>query len=525
LDLAVTFKKMVDSGAIERPERTITFLWGDEMNLATLWMNSHPDEKLNVVAALDMDMVGEDPSKTGGVMRIEKTPDPSAAYNYTLDVLPWEEDSYYNEETYADPDGEFVRLPDSHTLWGAGSFDGMFQEGYFLNDLYMYAAQNVIEHHDSTFQVDVCPYEGGSDHSRFLAQNIPALLTWHFTDYTYHTSVDTLAMSSAAEMENVGITTLATALMMANTKDGAIAYAEELIETVYQAAVDRFAIEKENTKHHKIYADAYDKDYAEELAQEKEVLTAWADWYKEAVGSVAKYLLDESSIGIDALTLNYQRKIDSMLFDAVAFADRTFGMTLDGGAGAGVVTSYDVKIEAGEGGTAVAAPASVVSGQNTVLTIKPEEGYEVADVIIDGKSVGAVTSYTIEKVAANVTVKVTFKKISDETDKMIAAVQGTQINASSALTTLRGKKAVKVSWKVSGDLKAADFDGFEVFRSTRRFEGFGKKAFFTTENTKYYNTKALKTGVKYFYKVRGFVIVNGDKIYTDWSTKAWRTVK
>lgn len=42
--------------------------------------------------------------------------------------------------------------------------------------------------------MDVCPYEGGSDHSRFLAQNVPALLTWHFTDYTYHSSVDTLNM-------------------------------------------------------------------------------------------------------------------------------------------------------------------------------------------------------------------------------------------------------------------------------------------------------------------------------------------
>ena len=73
----------------------------------------------------------------------------------------------------------------------------MFKEGFFLNDLYMYAAQGVINYHDSGFRVDVCPYEGGSDHSRFLAQNVPALLTWHFTDYTYHSSVDTLNMSSA----------------------------------------------------------------------------------------------------------------------------------------------------------------------------------------------------------------------------------------------------------------------------------------------------------------------------------------
>ena len=163
-------------------------------------------------------MTGEDPDKTGGVMRIEKTPDPSAIYNYTLDTLPWEDGAAY-DENFKDSYGNFVRLPDSHTLWGAGSVSVIFAEGYFLNDLYMYASQNVIAYHDSNFQVDVCPYEGGSDHSVFLKSFIPALLTWHFTDYTYHTSVDTLNMSSAYEMENVGITSLATALMIANTTD------------------------------------------------------------------------------------------------------------------------------------------------------------------------------------------------------------------------------------------------------------------------------------------------------------------
>ena len=78
-----------------------------------------------------------------------------------------------------------------------------------------------------------------SDHSRFLAQNVPALLTWHFTDYTYHTSVDTLAMSSADEMENVGITTLAAALMMANATDQHEEVAMELAMRMLYAALER----------------------------------------------------------------------------------------------------------------------------------------------------------------------------------------------------------------------------------------------------------------------------------------------
>ena len=136
LGIATEMKKMIDDGTLERPERTLTFMWGDEMQMATCYMNSHEAEKEKIVAVLNLDMTGEDPDKTGGVMRIEKTPDPSAIYNYTLDTLPWEDGKGY-DDTFKDTSGEFVRLPDSHTLWGAGSIKGMFQEGFYLNDLYV----------------------------------------------------------------------------------------------------------------------------------------------------------------------------------------------------------------------------------------------------------------------------------------------------------------------------------------------------------------------------------------------------
>lgn len=442
LGLATALKKMVDSGAIARPQRTITFLWGDEMNLATLWLNSHPDEKTKVISALDMDMVGEDPDKTGGVMRIEKTPDPSAKYNYTLDTLPWETDSYY-DETFADPDGQFIRLPDSHTLWGAGSYEGMFQEGFFLNDLYMYAAQGVISYHDSDFRVDVCPYEGGSDHSRFLAQNVPALLTWHFTDYTYHSSVDTLNMSSAREMENVSITTMATALMIANATDGNEALALEILGTVMMAALDRFDMEQANTENHRIYTLAHGKDFAAALDNEKEVLQAWADWYKEALASPAKYLLDEpSQIYRDAqaelLNLLEQRLAlalacaDEYLQDEVTHtglvkidaAVPTFsepgniefwycqncGKLFADSQATRELTEDDVLIpfvnptaKTNEGG-------KVTFNQDmTEATITPDSGYAIKDVLLNGKSVGKVAK--LDKLASGDTIQVVFEKL------------------------------------------------------------------------------------------------------------------
>ena len=324
LGIATQMKKMVDEGAIERPERTITFMWGDEMTMANLYLSSHSEEKANIICSIDLDMTGEDPDKTGGVMRIEKTPDPSAVYNYTLDTLPWEDEAAY-DETFKDSSGEFVRLPDSHTLWGAGSVAGIFSKGYFLNDLYMYASQSVIKYHDSNFQVDVCPYEGGSDHSVFLKNQIPALLTWHFTDYTYHTSVDTLNMSSEDEMENVGITSLATTLMIANTTDDNEEIAIELLEQVRKAALERFDTEQQNTLNHQIFAKGNGGNYVEALENEKEVLNAWEDWYQEALLSIEQNLLNNTTSKYRAVRSAYALELEDRLAQAIAFAEESIG--------------------------------------------------------------------------------------------------------------------------------------------------------------------------------------------------------
>ena len=84
-----------------------------------------------------------------------------------------------------------------------------------------------------------------------------------------------------------------------------------------------------------------------------------------------------------------------------------------------------------------------------------------------------------------------------------------------------GKKAIRLTWKTDSDV---DFDGVEIFRSTKRYSGYGKKPIFTAVKDAFYNT-AIQKGTKYYYKVRGFVIIDGQKYYTDWSLKAIRTVK
>lgn len=331
VELAVTMKKLIDEGILPRPERTMTFLIGDEMSFSSLYLNAHDGaeghpnagrENLveKIVCSIDLDMTGEDPNKTGGVMRIEKCPDPSAVYNYMLDTIP--EDGDYLDEN-GGHDGEFVRTPDSHTLWGAGSISGVDIGGNYLNDLYMAAAQEaaaIMAEDGYDFQVDVCPYEGGSDHSRFLQRGVPSVLTWHFTDYVYHTTVDTLYMSSARELQSVGLTSLATGYMMAHKSEGATL---KTLELLCDAAKARFEIETNNTKRHEYWAKQESKDLAEELTQEREVLNAWADWYVEAIQSCARYLTDDFE-GYAEAEAAAIAKVEALRSAALATADETF---------------------------------------------------------------------------------------------------------------------------------------------------------------------------------------------------------
>ena len=74
-----------------------------------------------------------------------------------------------------------------------------------------------------------------------------------------------------------------------------------------------------------------------------------------------------------------------------------------------------------------------------------------------------------------------------------------------------------------------EFDGVEIFRSTKKNSGYGNKPFYANKESKskgyYINTKDVKVGTTYYYKLRGYVVIDGQKYYTDYSLKAIRTVK
>ena len=72
---------------------------------------------------------------------------------------------------------------------------------------------------------------------------------------------------------------------------------------------------------------------------------------------------------------------------------------------------YTIKATAGAGGSiSPSGNVSVREGRDRTFTITPDKGYAISNVKIDGKSIGAVKSYTFENVSRTHTIEVIFMK-------------------------------------------------------------------------------------------------------------------
>lgn len=75
--------------------------------------------------------------------------------------------------------------------------------------------------------------------------------------------------------------------------------------------------------------------------------------------------------------------------------------------------SFDITATAGEGGTITAdglaeGKVTVTEDESVTVTIAPKAGYEIADVKVDGTSVGKKTTYTFDRVDSTHTIEATF---------------------------------------------------------------------------------------------------------------------
>jgi hypothetical protein len=185
LEGARSLVEALREGKLPWPERTLVLLWGDEFRQSECWLDS---TDMKPIVGISSDMTGQS-KETGANALLERNYDPGA-----LRVLG----------------------PDFHTPWGAGqvSAEDIFPNGLAVIARCAMADVSLLE--GGSWSTAEHPFEGGSDHDKFIDRGIPAVLFWHFTDFTYHTSLDRLQFVDPEEMRRTGVALLATALAVAS---------------------------------------------------------------------------------------------------------------------------------------------------------------------------------------------------------------------------------------------------------------------------------------------------------------------
>lgn len=241
------------------PQRTITFLWGDEIVSTDRYIKDDATRAAGIKWGLSLDMVGEDVSKTGGSFLIEKMPDPSAIW---------------------------TRGKEKHTEWGGSVMKESQMFPHYFNDLLLNRCLQQAK--SNGWVVNTNPFEGGSDHTPFLQAKIPGLLMWHFTDVFYHTDGDRLDMVSAEEMKNVGISSLATAYVLSAADESTTL---TLIDEITKNATDRLEVEFALSK------EAVGK--GSKVADEQRILEVWTSYYTAALDKMTEIPVKGTTKKID----------------------------------------------------------------------------------------------------------------------------------------------------------------------------------------------------------------------------------
>ena len=206
-------------------------------------------------------------------------------------------------------------------------------------------------------------------------------------------------------------------------------------------------------------------------------------------------------------------------FDAPVTKDLTVKARWSYNGGSGSSYTYHT-IQASVNANGSISPSGKVSvreGRDQTFTITPDQGYDVADVKIDGKSIGAVRSYTFENVKGSHTIEVEIDR-----EEVIKQAKAEELTASIVLTARSvktAKKNVKVRLEMDAESAAAVRElqtlGYTVkhkfYRSEKKARQYEAKL--TKTSKVYVNTQGEK-GKRYYYKARVMVYDPSGKLVT-----------
>jgi hypothetical protein len=180
LESARLLNKLITSGRLARPRRTLRFIWGPEVEGTMAFLSKHPEIRRALRADVHMDMVGGDPFKNKSILHVTET--------------PWSLPSFVTDvgtlfaETIRD---------------GAAAYaeDGSGAEAAVLED------RNGASGTRNEFWSDRTAYAEGSDHDDYDSSTIavPSLYLRDWPDIYIHTDHDTLEQIDATKLRRVAL--------------------------------------------------------------------------------------------------------------------------------------------------------------------------------------------------------------------------------------------------------------------------------------------------------------------------------
>jgi hypothetical protein len=198
LEVLRTLHSLIESGQIQRPRRTIYFLWPNEISGTYEFIRRNPELIDRLSINVNMDMVSEGLRKNNSLFTMSETPPQLASY---LDGLA---KSILN---YVWRTNDIVYLPDSPRGRPGGQ----------------YFPKPMMEKNGSTdaFRFYIHEATGGSDHICFNNPSvaIPGIEFFTWPDQWYHADADLPDKADPTEMKRVSFIGAATALVAADLTD------------------------------------------------------------------------------------------------------------------------------------------------------------------------------------------------------------------------------------------------------------------------------------------------------------------
>ncbi len=163
LEVGRTLARLVKSGELPAPRRTIRFIWGPEISGSSAYMFAHPDLQERLLAALNFDMTGANTKLTDTYLRMKMTPDSRPSYLNDLVA-------------------SVLRVVDQSDIRAQQGQNAPFN--YRLSP--------------------VATISSGSDHSVFNDGGVPAMQFNYWPDNFYHSSEDRVNYVDPTELKRVG---------------------------------------------------------------------------------------------------------------------------------------------------------------------------------------------------------------------------------------------------------------------------------------------------------------------------------